>query len=59
MAEQILSEEKIFAFRKYLLLEEKSTATVEKYLRDVRTFRLFTGERPVTKEQMMSFKKSL
>ena len=59
MAEQILSEEKIFAFRKYLILEEKSTATVEKYLRDVRTFRLFTGERPVTKEQMMSFKKSL
>ena len=30
MAERILSEESINAFRKYLVLEEKSTATVEK-----------------------------
>ena len=36
MAERILSEETIFAFHEYLVLEEKSTATVEKYLRDVR-----------------------
>ena len=38
MAERIISEETINAFREYLVLEEKSTATVEKYLRDVRAF---------------------
>ena len=41
MAERILSEETINTFREYLVLEEKSTATVEKYLRDVRAFHLF------------------
>ncbi len=45
MAERILSEETINAFREYLVLEEKSTATVEKYLRDVRAFHLFACQR--------------
>ena len=56
MAERIISEETINAFREYLVLEEKSTATVEKYLRDVRAFRLFTGQQAVTKERMMAYK---
>ena len=59
MAERILSEETINTFREYLVLEEKSTATVEKYLRDVRAFHLFLDGQPVTKEQMMAYKKSL
>ena len=59
MAERILSEETINAFCEYLVLEEKSTATVEKYLRDVRAFRLFTGQQAVTKERMMAYKKYL
>ena len=36
MSERILTENDISAFREYLVLEEKSRATVEKYLRDVR-----------------------
>ncbi|MGN0323910.1 MAG: tyrosine-type recombinase/integrase [Oliverpabstia sp.] len=59
MAERILSEETIHAFREYLVLEEKSTATVEKYLRDVRAFHLFAGQQTVTKERMMAYKKFL
>ena len=59
MAERILSEETINTFREYLVLEEKSTATVEKYLRDVRAFHLFAGQQAVTKEQMMACKKFL
>ena len=47
MAERILSEETINTFREYLVLEEKSTATVEKYLRDVRAFHLFAGQQAV------------
>ena len=59
MAEGILSEETINTFREYLVLEEKSTATVEKYLRDVRAFHLFACQQAVTKERMMAYKKYL
>lgn len=59
MTERILSEEIIHAFHKYLVLEEKSTATVEKYLRDIRAFHLFVDRQTVTKEQMMAYKKVL
>lgn len=59
MAERILSEETINTFREYLVLEEKSTATVEKYLRDVRAFHLFAYQQDVTKERMMAYKKYL
>lgn len=59
MAERILSEETINTFREYLVLEEKSTATVEKYLRDVRAFHLFACQQAVTKERMMAYKKYL
>ena len=56
MAERIISEETINAFCEYLVLEEKSTATVEKYLRDVRAFHLFAYQQAVTKERMMAYK---
>ena len=59
MAERILSEETVFDFHEYLVLEEKSTATVEKYLRDVRAFHLFAYQQAVTKERMMAYKKFL
>ena len=59
MAERILSEETINTFREYLVLEEKSTATVEKYLRDVRAFHLSACQQAVTKERMMAYKKYL
>lgn len=56
---RILSGEKIYAFREYLLREEKSAATVEKYLRDAGAFAAFAGDRQITKELTVSFKKSL
>lgn len=59
MTERILNEENIIAFREYLVLEEKNTATVEKYIRDARAFLRFIGQSAVTKEMMMAYKKSL
>lgn len=59
MTERILSEETIYAFHKYLILEEKSTATVEKYLRDVCAFRVFADRQEVTKERMIEYKRIL
>ena len=56
MSERRLSENCISAFREYLILEEKSGATVEKYLRDVRAFSAFAGEQKVTKEAVMAYK---
>ena len=46
-------------YHQYLCLEEKSTATVEKYLRDARAFSAFLGEKPVTKEAVMAWKQDL
>ena len=59
MKNEKLTIEKIEKFHEYLIREEKSTATVEKYLRDVRAFFKFTGNLPITKELVMSYKTAL
>ena len=53
------TEQQIQAFHQYLIREEKSTATVEKYLRDVRAFALYIGELLVTKEEVVGYKRHL
>lgn len=47
------------AYRQYLIRDEKSTATVEKYLRDVRAFVVYVGGEAVTKELVLAYKKQL
>lgn len=42
-----------------MLEEEKSTATVEKYLRDIRGFCKFLANRPLTKEETVAYKEHL
>lgn len=59
MNERRLTEQQIQAFHQYLIQEEKSTATVEKYLRDVRAFSLYVDENSVTKDVVMNYKKHL
>lgn len=59
MDNRILKEEDIVNFQSYLLQEEKSAATVEKYLRDTRAFLFFAGDRQVTKELVILWKKKL
>lgn len=54
-----LSENIMRLFHRHLVVEEKSTATVEKYLRDSRAFRVYIGDEAVTKEVMMRYKKHL
>ena len=46
-------------FKLHLEEEEKSEATIEKYLRDVQTFTRFADKRPVTKELTIQYKKTL
>ena len=59
MSERRLTEEKILRFHEYLIQEEKSSATVEKYIRDVRAFAAFAGGADITKEVMMDYKEHL
>ena len=46
-------------FAAYLQAEEKSTVTVEKYLRDVQRFLDFLQEQPITKESTIAYKTHL
>lgn len=59
MKSRILSEKDIEAFHKHLIREEKSAATMEKYLRDAHTFLAFAGRTAVTKDLVMGYKQAL
>ena len=55
-----LTREMIGAFQNYLYEQEKSKATIEKYIRDLNKFyRFLADEMSVTKEKMICFKKEL
>ncbi len=55
----ILSKEVVLAFKYYLQNEEKSDATIEKYIRDVNYFMCYAGNRVLTKELSIAYKKKL
>lgn len=60
LMEQIfLTEERIRCFHAYLVEEERSPATIEKYLRDIRKFQQFAGEKPIAKELVVAYKRHL
>lgn len=46
-------------FKNYLIQEEKSDATVEKYLRDVGAFSEFLKDRELTKQEVMEYKRQI
>ena len=59
MNDRILMSEQITFFLEHLYREEKSSATQEKYLRDVKSFRRYANDTPVTKELVLTWKKHL
>jgi len=59
MTERKLSIQDLNAFRENLIREEKSAATVEKYLRDAGAFLVYSVGRSITKEHTVSYKHSL
>lgn len=56
---QTITTEQLTSFQNYLVSEEKSTATVEKYLRDARAFFVFLDGRALTKELVVAYKEHL
>ncbi|MBP3238849.1 MAG: tyrosine-type recombinase/integrase [Lachnospiraceae bacterium] len=59
MTKRILDFKHLDNFKEKMICEEKSQATIEKYLRDIRTFMLFINENPVTKEKVIAYKNKL
>lgn len=49
----------LLRFEQYLKHEEKSRATVEKYMRDVRAFCRFIGDKRLNKEETIAYKEHL
>ena len=59
MKGRAVTAERIAEFKEHLILEERSTATVEKYIRDVSTFAAYTQNGEITKETVIAYKKHL
>ena len=59
MRGRFLTQEIISDFKEYLILEERSRATVEKYIRDVKAFSAFVNGEEITKEVVIEYKKYL
>lgn len=56
---RILAIEQVDMFKNYLQGEEKSTVTIEKYMRDVQNFVRFTNSNEINKETVIAYKKEL
>ena len=59
MEERILTADIIENFRKNLELQEKSTSTIEKYIRNVKAFSVYAENAAITKEKVIAYKKYL
>jgi site-specific recombinase XerD len=56
---QIITEELVAAYKTYLKKNEKSKATIEKYIRDVRRLKDYAKGNEITKELMIAYKEKL
>lgn len=59
MNKKLLTDSIISDFENHLILEEKRAATVEKYIRDVRAFSVYSESEEITKATVIAYKKRL
>lgn len=59
MKDYIITEGMLQNYRAYLLEEEKSVLTVEKYMRDLKKFQVFLSEKEIQKDLVIEYKKEL
>ncbi len=59
MEGQFITAKVIAEFKEHLILEERSEITIEKYIRDVKAFSVYTQNTAVTKETVIAYKKHL
>ena len=56
---RIFDSGKLERFERYLRNEERSEATIEKYMRDVRFFAVFAGGAEINKDVILGYKAKL
>ena len=54
-----ITRELINKFRNYLINEEKSQATIEKYIRDITAFMVWLNDTEVCKSAVIEYKNSI
>lgn len=59
MKGKVLKQEIIVRFKKYLAEEEKSNATIKKYIRDVTAFASYADGAAICKEKVVAYKQHL
>lgn len=59
MKKRKLTDTGVAAYARWLREEERSPGTIEKYLRELRQFAAWLGEREVTKERVIQWKQAL
>lgn len=59
MDNRFLTQETLDGFNRHLIEEERSSATIEKYNRDIRKLIVFLAGRAVTKELVIAYKQNL
>lgn len=59
MEGRYINSEIIRRFQKHLMEEEKSDATIEKYIRDVTAFASYINSAAITKETVIAYKQHL
>lgn len=59
MEKRMLTPNMLVDFEKYLVLQEKSKATIEKYIRDAKAFLKFIKHTDITKEIVIAYKEHI
>ena len=59
MKGRVITAKMIAEFKEHLILEERSVATIQKYIRDVDAFRAYAQNSAITKETVIAYKKYL
>ena len=59
MEGRVITAKMIAGFREHLFLEERSVATIQKYIRDVKAFMAYAQNSAITKETVIAYKKYL
>ena len=59
MEGRVIAAKMIAEFEEHLILEERSVATIQKYIRDVKAFTAYAQNSAITKETVIAYKKYL
>ena len=59
MEGRVITAKMIAEFEEHLILEERSVATIQKYIRDVKAFMAYAQNSAITKETVIAYKKYL